>query len=71
MDKKGFDDSVVLKILAKSIEHHIEEAAVAVESELCCRCPKDIRKCRKPCLAYQQNFDIAMSRLIALTSQWN
>ena len=71
MNEKGFNDSAFLKILAMSIEHHVEEAAVAVESELCCRCPKDIRKCRKPCLAYQHNFDAAMTRIITLTSPWN
>jgi hypothetical protein len=71
MNKRDNDELITLNILAKSVEHFIEEAAVGVESELCSRCPKDIRKCRKPCLGYQQNFDIAMSRLISMTAQWN
>jgi hypothetical protein len=71
MNKKRYHDSIMLEILAKSVEHYIDEAAMAVGEELCSRCPVEAGECYKPCVMYQQNFDIAMTRLISLTAQWN
>jgi hypothetical protein len=71
MKKKSYNESMIMSVLAKSVEHFVEEAALSVESELCSRCPANNKICRKPCLTYQRNFDEAMSRLVTMTSQWN
>jgi hypothetical protein len=71
MEDNSCHESVMMSIIAKSVEHLVEEAAMTVEGELCSRCPTDMNYCKKPCPMYQQSFDMVMSRLISVTSQWN
>ena len=70
MAKINPEETKLSRILAKSVEPFMETASRMVQDDICERCPARQDDCY-PCQMSQQYFDIAMSGLIAMVTQWN